>query len=129
MILIYLCTNTHTTHTPHTQTHTHTHHTRTHARANQSQALMKFPHDYPYSPPSFKFLTKMFHSNIYEVSTSCLKFTNLFIALSTPVVAAALVLNVYQKPKEIKRVFRKNFFRKPLCFFEEIILKWWRQQQ
>jgi len=28
---------------------------------------MKFPHDYPYSPPTVKFLTKMWHPNIYEV--------------------------------------------------------------
>lgn len=32
------------------------------------KAQMKFPHDYPYSPPSFKFLTKMWHPNIYENS-------------------------------------------------------------
>ena len=32
------------------------------------QALMKFPPDYPYSPPSVKFLTKMWHPNVYEVS-------------------------------------------------------------
>jgi len=30
---------------------------------------MKFPHDYPYSPPTVKFLTKMWHPNIYEVTT------------------------------------------------------------
>ena len=28
---------------------------------------MKFPHDYPYSPPSVKFVTKMWHPNVYEV--------------------------------------------------------------
>ena len=32
------------------------------------QAVMKFPQDYPYSPPSFRFVTKMWHPNIYEVS-------------------------------------------------------------
>ena len=32
------------------------------------QAIMKFPPDYPYSPPSVKFLTKMWHPNVYEVS-------------------------------------------------------------
>ena len=31
------------------------------------QAVMKFPPDYPYSPPSVKFLTKMWHPNVYEV--------------------------------------------------------------
>lgn len=30
---------------------------------------MKFPSDYPYSPPSVKFLTKMWHPNVYEVMT------------------------------------------------------------
>lgn len=29
---------------------------------------MKFPHDYPYSPPSIRFLTKVWHPNVYEVS-------------------------------------------------------------
>lgn len=31
------------------------------------QARIKFPIDYPYSPPTFRFLTKMWHPNIYEV--------------------------------------------------------------
>ncbi|XP_033633978.1 ubiquitin-conjugating enzyme E2 R2-like [Asterias rubens] len=30
------------------------------------KAKMKFPHDYPYSPPTFKFTTKMWHPNIYD---------------------------------------------------------------
>jgi len=30
------------------------------------QARMKFPGDYPYSPPTVKFLSKMWHPNIYE---------------------------------------------------------------
>lgn len=29
---------------------------------------MKFPSDYPYSPPSIRFLTKVWHPNVYEVS-------------------------------------------------------------
>lgn len=32
------------------------------------QAHMKFPLDYPYSPPSIRFLTKVWHPNVYEVS-------------------------------------------------------------
>lgn len=32
-----------------------------------TQAHIKFPVDYPYSPPTFRFLTKMWHPNIYEV--------------------------------------------------------------
>lgn len=32
------------------------------------KAMMKFPHDYPYSPPTFRFHTKMWHPNIYENS-------------------------------------------------------------
>ena len=32
-----------------------------------TQAHMSFPQDYPYSPPTFRFLTKMWHPNIYEV--------------------------------------------------------------
>lgn len=32
---------------------------------------MKFPMDYPYSPPSIRFLTKVWHPNVYEVSINC----------------------------------------------------------
>ena len=28
---------------------------------------MKFPADYPYSPPTIRFLTKVWHPNVYEV--------------------------------------------------------------
>lgn len=28
---------------------------------------MKFPLDYPYSPPTIRFLTKVWHPNVYEV--------------------------------------------------------------
>ena len=30
---------------------------------------MSFPAGYPYSPPTFRFLTKMWHPNIYEVNS------------------------------------------------------------
>ena len=32
------------------------------------QAEMKFPEDYPYSPPKFRFLTNITHPNVYPVS-------------------------------------------------------------
>lgn len=28
---------------------------------------MKFPADYPYSPPTIRFMTKVWHPNVYEV--------------------------------------------------------------
>ena len=34
------------------------------------QAHMRFPGDYPYSPPTVKFLTKMWHPNVYEACHS-----------------------------------------------------------
>ncbi|XP_070287448.1 ubiquitin-conjugating enzyme E2 R2 isoform X1 [Myotis yumanensis] len=37
-----------------------------------SQAHIKFPIDYPYSPPTFRFLTKMWHPNIYENGDVCI---------------------------------------------------------
>jgi len=37
---------------------------------------MKFPVDYPYSPPSVRFLSKMWHPNVYEVSC----FLNIVVA-------------------------------------------------
>lgn len=36
------------------------------------KANMRFPPDYPYSPPTFRFSTKMFHSNIYESGEVCI---------------------------------------------------------
>lgn len=31
-------------------------------------ARMRFPYDYPYNPPTVKFVSKIWHPNIYEVS-------------------------------------------------------------
>uniref|UniRef100_A0A8C9R2Q5 Cell division cycle 34 homolog (S. cerevisiae) a n=1 Tax=Scleropages formosus TaxID=113540 RepID=A0A8C9R2Q5_SCLFO len=39
----------------------------THYEGGYFKARIKFPIDYPYSPPAFRFLTKMWHPNIYEV--------------------------------------------------------------
>ncbi|KAJ8029282.1 Ubiquitin-conjugating enzyme E2 R2 [Holothuria leucospilota] len=36
------------------------------------KAEMKFPYDYPYAPPSFRFLTKMWHPNIYDSGDVCI---------------------------------------------------------
>ncbi|XP_035748221.1 ubiquitin-conjugating enzyme E2 R1 [Egretta garzetta] len=36
------------------------------------QARLRFPIDYPYSPPAFRFLTKMWHPNIYETGDVCI---------------------------------------------------------
>ncbi|KAJ7396345.1 Ubiquitin-conjugating enzyme E2 R1 [Pitangus sulphuratus] len=35
-------------------------------------ARLRFPIDYPYSPPAFRFLTKMWHPNIYETGDVCI---------------------------------------------------------
>ncbi|XP_036730508.1 ubiquitin-conjugating enzyme E2 R1-like [Balaenoptera musculus] len=43
------------------------------------KARLKFPIDYPYSPPAFRFLTKMWHPNIYETGDVCISI------LHTPV--------------------------------------------
>lgn len=32
--------------------------------------MINFPKNYPYSPPSVKFLTKVWHPNVYEVRFS-----------------------------------------------------------
>jgi len=36
------------------------------------KASLKFPPDYPYSPPSLKFLTKVWHPNVYENGDLCI---------------------------------------------------------
>nr|XP_048276023.1 ubiquitin-conjugating enzyme E2 R2 isoform X1 [Myodes glareolus] len=41
-------------------------------RLTVEQAHIKFPIDYPYSPPTFRFLTKMWHPNIYENGDVCI---------------------------------------------------------
>jgi len=35
------------------------------------KAQLKFPPDYPYSPPSMRFLTKVWHPNVYENGDLC----------------------------------------------------------
>ena len=39
------------------------------------QAHLKFPPDYPYNPPSVRFLSKVWHPNVYEVQI-CLEATD-----------------------------------------------------
>ncbi|XP_065912860.1 ubiquitin-conjugating enzyme E2 R2-like [Dysidea avara] len=36
------------------------------------KALIKFPLDYPYSPPSMKFVSPIFHPNVYEDGEVCI---------------------------------------------------------
>ena len=36
------------------------------------KAQMKFPNDYPYSPPTMRFLTKVWHPNVYENGDLCI---------------------------------------------------------
>lgn len=36
------------------------------------KAHMKFPQDYPYSPPSIRFLTKVFHPNVHSNGDLCI---------------------------------------------------------
>lgn len=36
------------------------------------KAQVKFPNDYPYSPPSIRFLTKVWHPNVYENGDLCI---------------------------------------------------------
>ena len=36
------------------------------------KAIMKFPVDYPFSPPSVRFITKVWHPNVYENGDMCI---------------------------------------------------------
>jgi ubiquitin-conjugating enzyme E2 R len=36
------------------------------------KAIMKFPQDYPYSPPTIRFITKVWHPNVYENGDLCI---------------------------------------------------------
>ncbi|XP_068029910.1 ubiquitin-conjugating enzyme E2 R1 isoform X1 [Anomalospiza imberbis] len=42
------------------------------AQLGLAEARLRFPIDYPYSPPAFRFLTKMWHPNIYETGDVCI---------------------------------------------------------
>ncbi|XP_051978343.1 ubiquitin-conjugating enzyme E2 R2-like [Xyrauchen texanus] len=44
----------------------------THYEGGYFKTRIKFPIDYPYSPPAFRFLTKMWHPNIYENGDVCI---------------------------------------------------------
>ncbi|XP_063003337.1 ubiquitin-conjugating enzyme E2 R1 [Elgaria multicarinata webbii] len=44
----------------------------THYEGGYFKARLRFPVDYPYSPPAFRFLTKMWHPNIYETGDVCI---------------------------------------------------------
>ncbi|NXE70569.1 UB2R1 enzyme, partial [Calcarius ornatus] len=44
----------------------------THYEGGYFKARLRFPIDYPYSPPAFRFLTKMWHPNIYETGDVCI---------------------------------------------------------
>ncbi|XP_065103062.1 cell division cycle 34 homolog (S. cerevisiae) a [Paramisgurnus dabryanus] len=44
----------------------------THYEGGYFKARIRFPIDYPYSPPAFRFLTKMWHPNIYENGDVCI---------------------------------------------------------
>jgi ubiquitin-conjugating enzyme E2 C len=43
---------------------------------------MKFPSNYPYSPPSIKFDTKCFHPNVDQYGNICLDILKVLIALA-----------------------------------------------
>lgn len=36
------------------------------------KAILAFPHDYPFSPPKFRFTSKMYHPNIYKNGDLCI---------------------------------------------------------
>lgn len=39
--------------------------------AGYFKAHMKFPHDYPFSPPSLRFIGRIWHPNVYENGDLC----------------------------------------------------------
>jgi hypothetical protein len=60
---------------------------------------MKFPADYPYSPPTIRFLTKVWHPNVYEV---CILFKSKYKSISY------IILNFYVidlKIFKVKKLF------------------------
>ncbi|XP_023810336.1 ubiquitin-conjugating enzyme E2 32-like isoform X1 [Oryzias latipes] len=59
----------------------------THYEGGYFKARIKFPVDYPYSPPAFRFLTKMWHPNIYEVTTKLACYTDLRVCICPAVVS------------------------------------------
>ena len=67
---------------------------------------MKFSHDYPYSPPTFRFITKMFHSNIYEV----MSFLRLNCVPSVLFPSVPSVLLLFQNVPSVLLLFQNFLF-------------------
>lgn len=84
---------------------------------------MKFPQDYPYSPPTIRFLTKVWHPNVYEVSVffllSCYKKKKYEFTTSVHEMLCLRVLKMVKleyinkfKSRNIRRkTKKKNHFR------------------
>jgi len=90
---------------------------------------MKFPHDYPYSPPTVKFLTKMWHPNIYEV-----KVLFLFLFGDVEVIISEahyfLVSQIKRKHSGYFLLSGTQLIGGPESSFHKIrrtgTIKWWR---
>ncbi|NXD31073.1 UB2R1 enzyme, partial [Spelaeornis formosus] len=69
----------------------------THYEGGYFKARLRFPIDYPYSPPAFRFLTKMWHPNIYEsgaAGTATVLLTHLSSDLLMFIHARTILLSV-----------------------------------
>merc|ERR1719508_459542 len=45
------------------------------------KAHLKFPPDYPYNPPSVRFLSKVWHPNVYENGDLCISILHTVVSL------------------------------------------------
>ena len=76
------------------------------------QAHMKFPPDYPYSPPSVRFITKVWHPNVYEVRKNYKKqknssnFQNPNIWTDLLIVTLFVFTSIVHKIKNCSRIKR-----------------------
>lgn len=82
------------------------------------KSCIKFPQDYPYSPPTVRFSTKMWHPNIYENGDVCISI------LHPPVddpTNTELPSEKWNPAQNVRLVDQSHYFRYKqlifLCFF------------
>lgn len=76
---------------------------------------MKFPPDYPYSPPSIRFMTKVWHPNVYEVSEYMNYRSPAYLSFHPSLFVSSLALSLFHPTLSCVRHF-PLLFHSPRVF-------------
>ena len=100
------------------------------------KSMIKFPHDYPYSPPTVRFSTKMWHPNIYENGDVCISILHPPVDDPTNTELPSEKWNPAQNVRWSRKFFiciskfsivERCLFFKQNCYDEHYILAEWAQ--